>query len=202
MVNPVSVRSFWLGLACGAALGAVGMYLVLARPWQRDDAEVRAAVGSGAGGDQAGPEGQRDKGRLAKRRPGQATADAPVELSAADREAIWRGTKPELAAHEVDFGAAEDGRPLAADEINRTVSASADAIVACIETARGNAELEATITLEALVEPDGRVSDSRVRAPRYLHRQGLTTCMQKQARALQFPATGAQTLVTLPFDLR
>ena len=64
-----------------------------------------------------------------------------------------------------------------------------------------SAELAATITLKLLVSDRGSVSKLRVQAPNYLLKNGLYECASRSARGMRFPATGAATLVTVPFDL-
>ena len=199
-----AVKGFWLGLLVGAALGAGGVYAWLERPWQGGET---AAVSS----PDAGPEEvaqaskKRKKRNKRKRRSGgsEVLGDAIVELSAADRKLVWRGPTVELDAKEVDFASGGDGgRALNQGEIEAGIAGRADAIIACITEARGNAELAATITLEALVEGNGRVSKSRVRAPQYLVDNGVHRCIQSEAKSMRFASTGAQTVVSVPFNLR
>ena len=63
------------------------------------------------------------------------------------------------------------------------------------------AELRATITLKLLVNSTGRVTKTRVRAPTYLHKNGLYRCVKGVALGARFAATGAPTVVTFPFSL-
>ena len=59
----------------------------------------------------------------------------------------------------------------------------------------------ATITVKLLVDGNGRVTRSRLQAPRYLFEHGLLGCAQRALGRMKFPATGAPTLVTLPVNL-
>lgn len=199
-----AVKGFWLGLFLGGALGAGGVYVALEQPWQAGETAAISAA-------DAGPEPVADQRKKRKKRNkrkrraggGEMLGDPIVELTAADRKLVWRGKKVELDAKEIDFAAAGDGaRALDQSEINAGIASRSDQIIACITEARGNAELAATITLEALVEGNGRVSRSRVRAPKYLVDNGVHRCIQSEAKAMRFPSTGAQTVVSVPFNLR
>ncbi|RMH42583.1 MAG: hypothetical protein D6689_07800 [Deltaproteobacteria bacterium] len=194
------MRSFWLGLAIGALLGGGGVYAALERPWQRAAPSAPATAGADAGSETDRP-ARRRRPRKRRRIAREAEA-AAVELSARDRQLVWRGPSIELAPRAVDFAAEGGGRSLSPAEIDAGIAALADAITACIEDARGDADLTATIDLELLVEGDGRVSRVRVRAPRYLADRGLRGCIARATAGRPFAATGAQTIVSVPFHLR
>ena len=49
--------------------------------------------------------------------------------------------------------------------------------------------------------PDGRVTQTRIEAPRYLVDQGLAGCVRPVLRELRFPAAGKDTVVKVPFDI-
>jgi hypothetical protein len=191
---------FWLGLAIGVALGAAAMYLGSSRPWRSpDDAPVAAPVPVDAG---AAP----GKRRKRPTRSGAATVDrGPIDdtivLAAAEKRLEWRGDEVALPAQTVDMGAGGDARSLDAGEIRQTIDRDAGAMLECLTRSVGQAPLEATITLEVLVDPTGRVSKTRVRAPIYLFAQGLLPCARRAAQQLRFPGTGAYTVVTTPFEL-
>lgn len=198
------MKSFWAGLLVGALLGGGGVYLGLTKPWAGSGESAAVAADAGAVAENDGTS-KRKKKRRKKRRAGNGNeilGDPIIELTAADRELVWRGPKVALAERDMDFGSGDEGRSLDQGEIDRGISSRSSAIVACIEDARGNAELSSTITLQALVEGNGRVSRARVRAPRYLFENGLAKCVQHEAKSMDFPATGAQTVVSVPFDLR
>ncbi|HWN69571.1 MAG TPA: hypothetical protein VNM90_18140, partial [Haliangium sp.] len=59
----------------------------------------------------------------------------------------------------------------------------------------------ARITAEMLVNGQGQVSKMRVRAPAYLFAHGFYACARRATLGLRFPATGAPTVVTAPYDL-
>ena len=74
-------------------------------------------------------------------------------------------------------------------------------MIACITDAVGGAPLSGAVTLSLLVGAAGKADKVRVRAPRYLHEHGLLACARRAARGLPFPATGAPTVVTVPYEL-
>lgn len=194
------MRGFVGGLIVGVVIGGAGTYAALEKPWRRPAAEVAEPD---AGAAVATP--TKNKKRSKKRRKGKGGAsgdevDTFVELTAADRQLSWKGPAVRMPPKDVDFGG-ESGRPLNQDEIDSGISGGAAAVSKCIGDARGNAELAATITLQMLVDPDGRVSARRVQAPRYLHENGLYGCISKASTRMRFAAVGAHTIVTVPFEL-
>jgi hypothetical protein len=197
------VRGFWLGIVLGAALGAGATYLGLERPWQANGTVELVAA-------DAGPDAVEKKRKKRKRRnkrrqraeTSTAVGEPLVVLTAAERKLVWRGPSIALDAKEVDFAGGSDGRALDQGEIDQGIASAADSIIECIKSARGSAELASTITFKALVEGDGRVSRTRVRAPRYLLDHGLYSCVRGAAKRMRFAATGAQTVVSVPFELR
>ncbi len=68
-------------------------------------------------------------------------------------------------------------------------------------TAAAGTELRATVTLRMLVDGKGNVTRHRVQAPQYLFEHGMSACVERAVSRLRFPATGAFTLVTAPFEL-
>jgi hypothetical protein len=75
-------------------------------------------------------------------------------------------------------------------------------MIDCIAEARGEAELDARIQVEMLVNGDGQATKMRVRAPAYLFAHGFHACARKAMLGLRFPATGGHTVVSAPYDLR
>ena len=140
--------------------------------------------------------GQRVPGARVTSRP-----TSPPVLSAADRRLEWKGDSIKPPAKQVDFSGDSQGRALTAGEINQVLGAQSQGVLSCITSARGNAELEATITIKMLVDGEGRVTRTRIRAPAYLFAHGFYGCARKAARALRFPATGQATVVEAPYDL-
>lgn len=193
---------FWLGLLIGMLTGGGAVYLALEQPWQGNavsdnspDAGVEVAV-----------KGKKKPRRPRKRRP-RPGGDAIPDLTTADRKMMWKGEAVKLPARSVDFAgdgadsAGNAGRPLSGSEINQALQGQSSQMIACITQARGNAELQAKITLKMLVDGTGRVKKARVRAPAYLFAHGFYACARKAARAFRFPATGGHTVVDAPFDL-
>lgn len=202
------MSSFVPGLVLGAILGAAATYLALEKPWA-GDREVVATAAHDAGIDDSADSqktAKRGKRKRGKRTKGESEAelqeiDERVVLTAADRTMQWRG--PAIAAPDsaVNFGEEGGGRRLDDSEIHAGVSGAQREMVSCIADARGQAELAAKITLKLLVSDSGKVSKVRMQAPSYLLKNGLFECASGAARRMRFPATGAQTLVTVPFEL-
>lgn len=196
-----SVR-FLLGLLLGAAAGAAATYVALEPPGQGGEEPLFAEAGAAieAAGS-AEPTDRRRKRRRRRARRGASSPEGPPQLSAADRAAVWRGPAVALPDRELDFAEGGGGRPLSQQEIDRGVGGGRAALTECIHQARGEAELTAKMTLKFLVDERGSVTRTRVRAPAYLQERGLHECVQRVTRGLSFPATGAATVVTLPFEL-
>ena len=121
-------------------------------------------------------------------------------LTAADRALEWRGEDVALPPARLDMSAG-DARKLEDGEINATIATQADGVRTCVIQGATGTDLTATITVKLLVGGEGRVTRSRVQAPRYLFEKGLLPCVQRALGRMKFPATGAPTLVTLPVNL-
>ncbi len=196
---------FFIGLVLGVALGSLGTYLGIARPWKSDETQAAADAGPAA---VASPEGKKKKNRGGKRRAQGGAVDDEVEteppppdLSAADRETVSRGPRIQLPARSVDLGDSDSGRSLDSGEIDAALSGSSGPMQACVNRAIAGAELRGQATLEMLVGGDGNVQKVRVSAPRWLIDHGFAECATSAARRLRFPATGAPTIVEAPFHL-
>jgi hypothetical protein len=211
------MRNLVVGLVVGSVIGAAGTYLVLRWPGASGSPQAMASD-AGAAPD-AAPAARRRGGkrRHAARPAAHQPAAADVEengtdpppaepelpaLSAADREAVWRGPAIQTPTRRLDLAARHGGRPLSQYEIDRGIRANAAAVTTCVREARGEAPLSGTVTLEFLVEGSGRATHSRVRAPRYLLDRGLLACAQRAVRGMRFAATGEPTVVTVPFAVR
>ena len=195
------MRGFVLGVLVGAAAGVCGTWVVLEERREPGDLEVLAGVEPLAVPD-ADEAGDRDHRRKKRRRGSRAAGgdDAPPVLTAADRAMQWRGPSVKPPPKDVDFSEA-GGRTLHQVEIDRGIGDRRRELTDCIIEARGRAELSARMTLKFLVDEDGRVTRSRVRAPAYLLDRGLYECADRVARSMRFAATGTPTVVTLPFEL-
>jgi hypothetical protein len=161
---------------------------------------------AGAGGKLAA------KKRVGRKRPPGSTQVAAGEeyeetepelppLTDTDRRLEWRGDDVTLPATRIDMGAGGEARPLEDDEINTTINAQSGPVRDCVVQGATGTDLRATITMKLVVDGNGKVTKSKLHAPRYLFEKGLQGCAQKALRSMKFPATGAPTLVTLPVSL-
>jgi hypothetical protein len=174
------VRGFLLGLMVGAVAGVAGAWVVLER---RGGAEPLVA---GLEIDPAeldpGDGELPPKRRTKARRRGALNESGSPQLNAADREMTWRGQPVALPDRDVDFGEGVAGRPLGQSEINAGIGGRRRELTDCILEARGEAVLTARMTLKFLVDGNGAVSRTRVRAPAYLQRRGLYDCADRVVR--------------------
>ena len=201
------------GLVIGVALGAGGMYLALRGPWAHAPAVVPTGdrppvvmVSTDAGVGKAKPKRRRANHPHEAPGPNEPEADdgggaAPIALTAGDRALEVRGDDVSLPARTIDVGAGADARPLDDGEIRSTLAAQAGAVKDCVVRGATGTDLQATITIEMVVDGGGRVTRSRVSAPRYLHEHGLVGCVQRALARVRFPGTGGATRVTLPVTL-
>ena len=192
------------------------MYLALRPPWgggatPAPSAEVVSTVPGDAGASSTKPA----KKRVKKRTPGSTTvAGGPEEefeetepelppLTDAQRRLEWRGDDVTLPATRIDMGAGGDARPLEDHEINNTINDQLGSVGLrdCVVQGATGTDLRATITVKLVVDGSGKVTKSKLHAPRYLFDKGLLTCAQRALKSMKFPATGAATLVTLPVSL-
>lgn len=191
------------------------MYLALRPPWA-DDATAPADAGVMAEApSDAGVKKKRKKRRGGGgRQPGGDDEDwlnsgggeeteppRLVQLSAADRALEWRGDNTSPPKRSLDMSSGAESRSLDDSEIQATIASESAGVQSCVVRAAANTDLHGTITVKMVVEGTGKVSRSRVQAPRYMFSQGLLGCVQGQLRSWRFPATGAPTLVTLPVNL-
>lgn len=189
------------------------MYLGLEKPWQRaEPAPVAAEAEVVPAKEEPTKKGKRrkparhsnNKGEeLEGRDDGDFEESAPpVELTAADRKLVWRGPEVVLPPAKVDFGeGGNDARSLSDAEIQGAVRDGSRPIIDCMVTSATGTNLRATVTLKMLVDGKGQVTRHRVQAPQYLFDHGIAACVDRAVSRLRFPATGAPTLVTAPFDL-
>lgn len=127
--------------------------------------------------------------------------DDDVVLTDADRRVEWRGDAVAQPPRTLDLTTDDGARPLDDGEIASGVAGGSRAMVDCIKDAAGSAPLSGEVTVQMLVGGDGKATKVRVRAAAYLHEHGLTACAKRAARGFPFPATGAPTVVTVPFEL-
>ncbi len=124
-----------------------------------------------------------------------------VQLSAADRAMEWRGDDTAPPKQSLDMSSNAEARSLDNGEISSVVSSQSGPVQACFVRAAANTDLSGSMTIKMVVEGNGRVSRSRVQAPRYMFSQGVLACVQGAAKGMKFPATGMATLVTFPVNL-
>jgi hypothetical protein len=189
------------------------MYLGLEKPWRSAPAAVAVApeAGSGSGSGSGSAAKKKKKGRRGGGGGGGAGdvgdgADEyedtePVVLTDADRRMEWRGDEVGLPPKIIDMEDNQEARPLDDGEIGATISRRGSGVIDCIVRAATGTDLVATVTLKLAVDGNGKVGKMRVQAPRYLFEQGLLSCVRRAAGKFDFPATGAGTLVTAPFEL-
>lgn len=194
-----------LGLFIGLVVGAGAMYLVLRPPWAGGAAPPRDAGVIAS----APTDGGMAKTKKKRRRPGAQGQPGPDEydetepppLTDADRRLEWRGDDVALPPAKIDMSGGGESRPLEDGEINSVVSNQSGGIRDCVAQGATGTDLRATITIKLVVDGNGRVTRSKIQAPRYLFEHGLLACAQRAARGMKFAATGAPTLVTFPVNL-
>ncbi len=195
-----------LGLFIGLVVGAGAMYLVLRPPWAGGTATPRDAgvvASAPTDGGTAKPKKKRRRPAGAQGQPGPDEYDEtePVVLTDADRRLEWRGDDVALPPAKIDMGGGGEARPLEDGEINTVISNQTGGIRDCVAQGATGTDLRATITIKLVVDGNGRVTRSKIQAPRYLFEHGLLACAQRAARGLRFSSTGAPTLVTFPVNL-
>lgn len=211
-----------MGLVIGLIVGAGGMYLVLRAPWAAhgtppaaSDQVAEARSDAGVAGKPKKKKRARRPGALAGNQPGPGGEDEDwansgggdetepqklVQLTAADRQLEWRGDDTTPPKQSLDMNNGAESRSLENSEISNVLSSQSGPTQTCVIEAATNTDLSGTITVKMVVEGTGKVSRSRVQAPRYLHNQGVLSCIQRSLRNMKFPTTGSPTLVTLPVN--
>jgi hypothetical protein len=182
------------------------MYLVLRPPWGRrltstSDGPPVVVVPADSGVPKPKPKRRTRSGSAVQTSDPAPEEVAPLPLTAADRALEWRGDEVVLPPGKLDMAAGDEARPLDDGEISATISSQAGGVKDCVVQGASNTDLRATITVKLLVDGRGRVTRSRIQAPRYLHDHGLLGCAKRALSRVQFPATGAPTVVTVPVKL-
>jgi hypothetical protein len=199
-----------LGLGIGLVVGAGGMYLTLRPPWSGGGAasppDPVVAAAPPDGGVAGKPKPKRRPGRRggtveAGTADGEHEETEPPPLTEADRRLEWRGDDVALPPRKLDMASGDPGRSLDDAEIADVIGGQAGGVRDCVVDAATGADLQATITVKLLVDGNGRVTRSRLHAPRYLFERGVLSCAQRALGRMRFPATGAPTVVTLPVNL-
>ena len=136
------------------------------------------------------------------------TVDTPAEetlrkVSAADLKSTSKG--PSL--RRTDYIKMEAGggttRELSSAEIDAKVRRLDPRIVGCIDSARGDHDLQqGKVVVAFRIERSGRVDKVRVSAPRLLQRAGLYRCLAPRIRSLRFGKSARSLIMTYPYALR
>ncbi|TMQ05548.1 MAG: hypothetical protein E6J91_40315 [Deltaproteobacteria bacterium] len=200
-----------IGLVIGVVLGAGAMYLVLRWPWARPVASQPpgappVVVVAGDAGVPRPKKKRRSRPPGVAGQPAAAPGEAEVEepapppLTAAERALEWRGDDVALPPQTIDMAGGQ-ARPLDDGEINQAINSQAGGVRDCVVAGATGTDLSATIVVKLLVDGRGRVTRSRIQAPRYLFEHGLLGCTQRALGRIHFPATGGATIVTLPINL-
>jgi hypothetical protein len=214
-----------MGLVIGLVVGAGGMYLALRPPWAGDDtAAVESEQIAEAPSDAGVGKTKKKKRGGGGRRPGATgggqnfaggededwassgggeETEPPrlVQLTGADRALEWRGDDTAPGKSTLDMGNGAESRSLDNNEISSVISSQSGPVQSCVVKAATNTDLSGTFTVKMVVEGNGKVTRSRLQAPRYMFAQGVLGCVQGAVQRMKFPATGAPTLVTLPVHL-
>ncbi|HEX4458838.1 MAG TPA: AgmX/PglI C-terminal domain-containing protein [Polyangia bacterium] len=193
------------GLVVGMLLVAGGGAL-----WQRDD-PCLGRCGSGTqckdrscvvavAATPATP-AQKERHRRARRGNGDSPAAPEVHLQPGDEKMRAEGDALGRPEH-LDLSE-PDAHELTQEELDQTFHEASPRIEKCITDALGDAPLETgRVEVGLRVEKSGAVNRLRVEAPALLQRQGLTRCVRAAVTALRFPASGASSVVTYPFELK
>ncbi len=185
-------------MVVGLVVGGGGVWVALEKPWASSK-QAKPSVDAGV------PVAKNTKNKRKRRWRGKRKtrykiSGKPIVLTAAQQAMVWRGSvrKP---AQSADFSSEGGGRTLSGSEINRVIGGQSGGFVGCMQKARGNASLSATITLKMLVNGQGRPTQVALHAPRYLFDKGFAGCARAAARGMKFAATGRYTVVTAPYTI-
>ena len=145
--------------------------------------------------------------------PGSPTASPPPEpeapppppppppLKPEERKLVTVGDK--LTGTEVINLAESSGgdHELSQEELDAVFRPRQSRIISCIDDARGEAQLDAQITVAFRVPRSGKVSGVRLEAPAYLINHGLLACVRGIVQSLPFPPSSKAQIVTYLFSL-
>ena len=105
---------------------------------------------------------------------------------------LWRGRNTESSGGDHE---------LSQEELDAVFRPRQSRIISCIDDARGEAQLDAQITVAFRVPRSGKVSGVRLEAPAYLINHGLLACVRGIVQSLPFPPSSKAQIVTYPFSL-
>lgn len=203
-----------IGLVLGAVLGAGAVFLVAQLERRSDPCLGRCGEGTRCDegrcqladepAEQATARRARGRRKAARPRAGAAEKESLKQVTAADLKAGSEG--PSLRGTDrVDLTAAggAEGRELSSEEVDAKVRANEERIVACIDRARKEYDLDrGKVVVGFRIERSGRVEKVRVSAPALLLRHGLYACARGVIASLRFPASSRALIMSYPFELR
>jgi hypothetical protein len=214
-VEPDPCRACSIGTRCAAGLCVATN--IQAQPVTRKRGPQRArgssggSAGSGgfatsSGGSSGGlgsPGGADSPAAVEPAAPEAPPPPPPPPLRPEEKRLVTVGDK--LTGTEV-VNLAESGsgadRELSQEDIDAVFRPRQSAIVGCIDEARGDAQLEATITVAFRIRRSGDIAGVRLEAPAYLINHGLMDCVRRIVTSLHFPSSAKAQIVTYPFSLR
>ena len=188
-------------------MGVGGVFLYQKQPWKTytdkfDQIGTIARPGKKPEKQKKAKSKRRKQKRVSRRDDSIDNVDVEiVELSARDRQSISKGPKISLPEKSLDYEKGNLNRSLNENEINAALGAVQNGFIDCIKEAHGSADLKAAIRLRLLVNKKGRIEKKRLTAPRFLFDQGLMGCFGGVTKRMDFKATGAYSVVSIPFDL-
>jgi hypothetical protein len=181
---------FFAGILVGAALAISIGWL-----WSRSHGDRVCAPAAAPSVSQPPP---KEKHRRARR---DSPAAADVHLKPGDDKMIAEGDalgRPQ----KIDLSE-PDARELSQEDLDDVFHRAGPRIERCITDALGDAPLETgRVEVGLRVEKSGQVGRVRVEAPALLQHNGLTRCIRDAVASLIFPASGAASVVTYPFELK
>jgi len=206
-VEPDPCRACSTGTRCAAGLcvaaSAPAQPIVRKRGAQRSRSSSGSATAANTGQPGGAASGQPGPEPEGSPQPVEAAPPPPPPLRPEERKLITVGDK--LTGTEV-INLAESGpaseRELSQEDLDSVFRPRQSAVVGCIDDARGDAQLEAIITVAFRVRRSGEVAGVRVEAPAYLMAHGLYDCVRRIVLPLRFPASAKAQVVTYPFSLR
>jgi hypothetical protein len=200
-----SLVAFLLGFLLCAGLAAGGYFLLLPRlqldPCQACGVGTRCEAGTCVATAAPPPAPQKRRSRP-PRSPRSEEERPQIVLKPGDLKPATVGDN--LARTEViDLTRDEGGeRELSQDDIDRVFQPAQSSIVACIDEARGEADLAGRMTVSFRIQRSGQVSGVRLEAPSYLVHRGLYGCVRPVVLGLRFPPSSRGQVVSYPFTLR
>jgi hypothetical protein len=98
-----------------------------------------------------------------------------IPLTPSDRALEWRGDDTSPPKQTIDMNSGKESRPLDDNEIRSVIESQSGGVQTCVVEGATNTNLSGTITVRMIVDGSGRVTRSKLQAPRYMHEHGLLT---------------------------